>query len=293
MRTVEGVFDEHRGTLHWYCNNTASFDLPGLIVEFPVYADSENAALRMLATRLQLNELEWLKPLNSPTGDWLIDLDLLKRQFPNFLRSLGWLKGRTKVSPEYISYQRPDDRRKVKVSASVRFLVTLADLSYVESANYLEVSPYLDRFRLDHPDPNKCAFLAMKFEKTRLHNEIVQAVRDACGRHGIQVLRADDKRYASQLWLNVQTYMHGCNWGIAVFERLTDNDFNPNVSLEIGYMISQGKHVCLLKDSTLPALQTDLMGHLYDEFDTQNPSESIPPVMDKWIRNLLFSQRAA
>jgi len=293
VRTVEGLFDEHKGTLSWHCNNTASFDLTGVIVEFPVYAESENAALRMLATRLQLSRLEWLKPVSLPAGDWVLDLNLLKRQFPDFLRALDWLKGRIKVSPEYFSYRRHDDKRKGKNSACVRFLVTLADLSYVESTNHMEVSPYLNRFRLDHPDPNKCAFLAMKFEKTRLHEEIVRAIREVCGQHGIQVLRADDKQYSSQLWLNVQTYMHGCNWGIAVFERLTDNDFNPNVSLEIGYMISQGKHVCLLKDSTLPYLQTDLMGHLYDKFDTQNPLTSIPPVMDKWIKNLLFSQRAA
>ena len=153
------------------------------------------------------------------------------------------------------------------------------------SADFPELAPSIQRFRSDHPDPQQCAFLMMKFQETPLHNRIIKAVRDTCSQHEIQALRADDKRYADDLLANVRTYMHGCSSGIAVLERLTEDEFNPNVSLEVGYMMAQGKPVCLLKDETLSFLHTDLLGRLYDPFDTQDPENTIPPVLQKWFRD--------
>ena len=79
--------------------------------------------------------------------------------------------------------------------------------------------------------------------------------------------------------------MHGCGFGIAVIERLQDDDFNPNVSLEVGYMLALGKPICLLKDKTHKTLQSDLGGKLYRPFDTQDPEASIPPVLSDWLRD--------
>ena len=79
--------------------------------------------------------------------------------------------------------------------------------------------------------------------------------------------------------------MHGCGFGIAIFERITADDFNPNVSLELGYMIALGKPVCLLRDKYLPALHTDLVGRLYESFDPQIPDKTIPGVLAKWLRD--------
>lgn len=44
--------------------------------------------------------------------------------------------------------------------------------------------------------------------------------------------------------------MHGCEFGVAVFDRITEDDFNPNVTLEVGYMLGMGRNVLLLKDKT-------------------------------------------
>jgi hypothetical protein len=142
----------------------------------------------------------------------------------------------------------------------------------------------LQNFRTDYREPGKCAFVMMRFDDTELHKKILQAVRSWCEKQGIIGLRADDKRYADDLWPNVRTYMHGCGFGIAVFERLTTNEFNPNVSLEVGYMLALGKPVCLLKDSTLTTLPSDLIGRLYDSFNVQRPN-SIKPKLDKWIND--------
>ena len=84
---------------------------------------------------------------------------------------------------------------------------------------------------------------------------------------------------------NIQTYMHGCRFGVAVFERIQKDVFNPNVSLEVGYMMALKKLVLLLKDQTLTSLQTDLVGRLYRPFDVQHPADTIPDKIEAWMED--------
>jgi nucleoside 2-deoxyribosyltransferase len=79
------------------------------------------------------------------------------------------------------------------------------------------------------------------------------------------------------------TYLYGCGFGIAVFERIEAEEFNPNVSLEVGYMFALNKPVCLLKDRTLKTLHTDLVGKLYKTFDPQDPIKTIPDEVTQWL----------
>lgn len=146
-----------------------------------------------------------------------------------------------------------------------------------------QIQESLEKFRTDHPDPNHVAFIMMKFGNTRAHEAIVKVIRSHLQNFGITGLRADDKYYHDDLLQNVLTYIHGSSFGIAVFERLESDDFNENVSLELGYMMALRKPVCLLRDKTIPALQTDLIGRLYISFDTQDPTGTIPQVLEKWL----------
>ena len=41
-----------------------------------------------------------------------------------------------------------------------------------------------------------------------------------------------NKEYHEDLFPNVLIYVHGCGMGMAVFERIEAEDFDPNVSLE-------------------------------------------------------------
>jgi nucleoside 2-deoxyribosyltransferase len=125
----------------------------------------------------------------------------------------------------------------------------------------------LQRFRQDHPDPAIVAFTIMRFRDTREHKQIARAIKEWFVAHGISGVRADDKEYHDDLFPNTVTYMHGCGFGVAVFEGIEEENFNPNVSLEVGYMYALGKILCLLKDQTLTALHTDLVRKLYRPFD--------------------------
>lgn len=141
------------------------------------------------------------------------------------------------------------------------------------------------KFISDYPNPARAAFVMMRFGNTPAHEAIENAIQSALEKYGITALRADQKEYHDDLFPNVLTYIYGCHFGIAVFERLEKEEFNPNVALEVGYMRALRKPICLLKDKTLTALQTDLVGKLYREFDPQNPAGTIPNELDSWLRD--------
>lgn len=154
----------------------------------------------------------------------------------------------------------------------------------------LHIQDSLERFRRDYPNPAAVAFILMRFGSTSAHESITQIIKDVLDNHGIIGVRADDKEYNDDLFSNVLTYMHGCGFGVAVFERIEAESFNPNVSLEVGYMLARLKPICLLKDQTLTSLQADLVGKLYREFDTLNPAATIPPKLSKWLSDKELSR---
>jgi uncharacterized protein YodC (DUF2158 family)/nucleoside 2-deoxyribosyltransferase len=148
----------------------------------------------------------------------------------------------------------------------------------------------LMNFKSEHPSESKAAFIMMRFGRTRSHDEMVESVKSTLATYGIIGLRADDKQYNDDLFSNIQTYIHGCGFGIAIFERIDSDDYNSNVGLEIGYTIALGKKVCLLKDQTMRTLQSDLMGRLYQPFDTRDASNCIPKVLTKWLKDWRFAK---
>jgi hypothetical protein len=144
-----------------------------------------------------------------------------------------------------------------------------------------ELGKYIESFRSDYSQ--KTAFIIMQFGKTKVHDSLVEVIKETLKQHNIIGLRADDKEYADELFTNIRTYMHCADFGISIFERVTEENFNPNVSLEVGYMMGLGKPVCLLKDQTLKSLPTDLIGKLYKPFDTLDVGNTLPNQLEKWL----------
>jgi protein-tyrosine-phosphatase len=136
-----------------------------------------------------------------------------------------------------------------------------------------------------YPNPRANAFLMMRFADTDHHRTILSSLASSLSSHGINPLRADMRSYATELWANVRAYMDACDLGIAVFEQIDQDDFNPNISIELGYMIGRGKKVLLLKEKRLVSLPTDIAGHLYKEFDSFRIGETIPTCVLEWLRD--------
>ncbi len=101
-----------------------------------------------------------------------------------------------------------------------------------------------------------------------------------------QLLRADDKNYSDDLWENVCLYMLGCNYGVAVFEEIDEREFNPNIALELGFMMAANKRCLIMKDSRMPKMPTDIIGKLYKLLDTYHIEESIAACIEDWIHDL-------
>ena len=113
-------------------------------------------------------------------------------------------------------------------------------------------------------------------------------MKESLEKFSILAIRADEKRFARTLMENVHTYLHCCTFGVAVFERIESNEFNPNVAYEVGYLNALRKPVFLMKDKSLKILPADLLGTLYLEFDTHNLRKSIRAAVRRWIASEAF-----
>jgi len=130
-------------------------------------------------------------------------------------------------------------------------------------------------------------FLMTSFAETKHHHEISRAVKTAVNAFGLEFIRADDTDLrGNNLWQKVELCMEACEYGIAVFEKIDRPEFNPNVSLELGYMLGLKRQCLLLKERQLPALMADLGGFLYKQFDAENITASILGEIAKWLQEI-------
>lgn len=248
---------------------------------------SKHEILRRFYKILQNNNITYLRPSKNLTGEWVFNLKEFRHTF-DCLKDVEYLQGSITIEPEYFRKVNDvdSDEENLKEETSIKFSVYKEDLHLLKNNQIViteELSLSLKRFRKDYPITEKCGFLMMKFEDSKIQKEIVKVLKSHLSEKGITLLRADEKWYADDLFENIKTYMQGCTFGIALFDRINTDEFNPNVSLEIGYMMALSKPVLLLKDRTLKSLQTDLAGKLYHQFDFQYPEKTIPLVLDKWI----------
>lgn len=149
----------------------------------------------------------------------------------------------------------------------------------------LEIRVSLDRLRNRLGMPQKLGFLIMRFAAEKPYERIVAAIKETAKSHGLMVVRADEYAFHANLLNNVKTYLHGCGFGIAIYERITTDEPNANVGLEVGYLMAMDKPVLLLKDKTVPTLPSDLAGELFKEFDPHDPERTIPGQVTKWLED--------
>lgn len=80
--------------------------------------------------------------------------------------------------------------------------------------------------------------------------------------------------------------MLGCSCGIAVFDHVDEPTTNPNVALEVGFMLARGKRVLILKDRHMPTLPSDLIGRLYKPFDSTNVGSTVSGQIRSWAKDM-------
>ncbi len=247
----------------------------------------QEETLAKISETLMKKTVQWITP---GLRKWILDLDGLRGQFPD-IPSWPWFTGKVSVDPEFDYDQQisdfDPDFPDLELEYKPRLTLAIMKESFKRSTMLIqppiEISESLALFQEDFPDSNKVAFIMIKYAGTKPHATIVDAVRDALKPYGITGVLAKDKQYHDNLTENVLTYLHGCGLGIAVFERISDDEFNPNVSLEVGYMLALRKPICYLKDHTLDSLQSDIIGKLYKPFDTYDPVSTIASQIAQWL----------
>lgn len=133
--------------------------------------------------------------------------------------------------------------------------------------------------------PESNVFLMTRFHDEDYHKEISNAITEAVRAFGLELVRADNRDItAESLWRKVQFCMEACHFGVAVFEDIDERYFNPNVSLELGYMRAIKRQLLILKEKRLQKLPTDLCGDLYKEFDIFKIRPTIFSQIADWLK---------
>jgi hypothetical protein len=99
---------------------------------------------------------------------------------------------------------------------------------------------------------------------------VIATVKDVLDEHGLRLHLASDAIVDDTLFANVAAYMWACRYGFALFEDRVDEGVNYNVVIEVGAMVMAGRQTALLKDTTVPELPTDLVGHIYKPIDFED-----------------------
>lgn len=133
-------------------------------------------------------------------------------------------------------------------------------------------------------------FVMMRYRDEDYYETIWYSIRSSLGKNGLNAHLAKAKAVKESLWDNVKHYMDSCRYGIAVFEDIDVREYNPNISIELGYMLGQKKRCLLLKEERMPELPLDICGHIYRTFDKSNIESSIESQIDRWIKDDLGIQ---
>src|SRR5579859_524512 len=126
-------------------------------------------------------------------------------------------------------------------------------------------------------DTYRNVFIMMRYREDTPLTNIVEVVSNALREHGLNPILAKAKRLHPELWSNVLACMEYARYGIVIFEDVDgSHEFNPNIAIELGYMLARGRPCLILKDRRMAAVPTDIAGRVYDTFDSHNPEGTIP-----------------
>ena len=127
-------------------------------------------------------------------------------------------------------------------------------------------------------------FVIMQYGKD--HEVLARAIRETLRLYGFEAKLASEMFFSGDLWQNIEFCMKHSRYAIVIFEGAEQPYFNPNVAVELGYMLALGKPCLLLKDQGLLTLPTDLVGRLYAPFDPQDIRGTVPPAIKGWLKKL-------
>lgn len=125
-------------------------------------------------------------------------------------------------------------------------------------------------------------FIMMRYRSSAHFKEIEASIREGLADYGLNARFAKDSAIVDDLWQNIVHYMKNCRYGLAVFEDIDEREFNPNISLELGYMYALNRRCLLLKEKRMPRLPVDICGRIYRDFDALNIRTTVINQINEW-----------
>ena len=133
----------------------------------------------------------------------------------------------------------------------------------------------------------KIGFLIRKFTERDDRNRLVETVRNTFRLRGLTIKDANENIFHQETWSNIKEFLENCSFGIVLIDNFgdSDSDFNPNVFLEIGYLLAKRRDVfILIQNQLVKKMPTDIKPFLYTEFDSQEiDSPILVTKINKWI----------
>lgn len=130
-----------------------------------------------------------------------------------------------------------------------------------------------------------CVFVIMPFAKR--NDNLYDVVKKVFKKYHFNAIRADESTFHDDLWENVKVYLDCCVAAVAFFEKKLCKSFNPNVALEVGYMLGRGKKVFIIKDGRIKDLPTDLKGKISCDYYRCGNNDTLVEQLEEWIQNNL------
>ena len=113
--------------------------------------------------------------------------------------------------------------------------------------------------------------------------DLIPKLRDAVSQHGLVLQVASDGMVEDTLWANVVTYMWSSKYAIVLMDS-ADGVLNSNVLIEVGGMLMTGRRCAILRDESVPAMPSDLVGHIYKPVALSDHEASVQ-LIHQWIRD--------
>jgi CheY-like chemotaxis protein len=200
-------------------------------------------------------------------------------------------------------FKKPTDEQKNNTTWIAQFNkmiethVTLfsSNLTNIEKLSVpANIQQELEKFKKEHGG-KKTAFIMTPFSDS--HKDTIEKINEILQTNNIigHIANAPGGENHDNLLPNIQVFLHGCDFGIGIYSNVSDIGgvdlkINPNLSLEVGYMLALQKKVGLLKDNSLPRLNSDLDEKLYIPFNIHNPVD-LKEKLEIWLKNKGFITR--